>query len=62
MSIIALINADWVDVEKGKNVPSKFAVKISTLLPLVALSKFMKIGGANGFGEKKLKELEKTMR
>ncbi|CCD68599.1 Protein kinase domain-containing protein [Caenorhabditis elegans] len=61
-SIIALIEPDWIDVEKGKDLPKKFAVKISTQLALAVLSKIMKLGGENGFSEEKLNELGKLIR
>ncbi|CAH2188769.1 CHK kinase-like domain-containing protein [Caenorhabditis elegans] len=61
-SKIALIEPDWVGAEKNQNLPSKFAVKISTQLAFAVFSKITKFDGGNGFGEEKLKFLGKFIR
>lgn len=62
MPINALIEVDWVNKEEDRQLPSRFAVKISTQVPLLELSKIIKFSGENGFGEDKLKRLGKTTR
>ncbi|CAO4380462.1 unnamed protein product [Caenorhabditis nigoni] len=57
MSRIALVEPDWQNVEDGKELPQKFALKISSQLALVALSKLMNFEDGQGFGEEKLKKM-----
>ncbi|PIC28191.1 hypothetical protein B9Z55_020190 [Caenorhabditis nigoni] len=57
MSRIALVEPDWQNVENGKELPQKFALKISSQLALVALSKLMNFEDGQGFGEEKLKKM-----
>ncbi|CAO4380463.1 unnamed protein product [Caenorhabditis nigoni] len=62
MSRIALIEPDWQNVEEGKDLPEKFALKISSQLALVVVSKIMNFEGGEGFTEEKLKHLSKMTR
>ena len=57
MSRIATVEPDWINMEEGKTLPQKFAVKISTQIALLALSKVLMFDGEGGFGEEKLKKL-----
>ncbi|KAF1750513.1 hypothetical protein GCK72_017063 [Caenorhabditis remanei] len=54
MSRIALVEPDWQNVEEGKELPQKFALKISSQLALITLSKMMNFEGGEGFGAEKL--------
>ncbi|KAF1753166.1 hypothetical protein GCK72_019722 [Caenorhabditis remanei] len=54
MSRIALIDPDWQSVEKNENLPTKFAVKISSQLAHVALSNVI---GTDEFSEEKLEHM-----
>nr|pir hypothetical protein E02C12.8 - Caenorhabditis elegans [Caenorhabditis elegans] len=56
MSRIACLEPDWQNIEEGKELPSKFALKISSQLALVALSKIMNFEEGAGFSEEKLKK------
>lgn len=62
MSRIACVEPDWQNVEDGKKLPVRFALKISSQLALVALSKMLNFGGGNGFTEEKLKKFSKLTR
>ncbi|CAO4380461.1 unnamed protein product [Caenorhabditis nigoni] len=62
MSRIALVEPDWQNVEDGKELPQKFALKISSQLALVALSKMMNFEDGQGFGEEKMKKLSALTR
>ncbi|CAI2354476.1 unnamed protein product [Caenorhabditis sp. 36 PRJEB53466] len=62
MSRIALVDADWINVEEGVELPQRFIVKISSQIPIIAMSKIMKFDGEDGFGEEKLKSLSKLTR
>ncbi|UMM36557.1 hypothetical protein L5515_008666 [Caenorhabditis briggsae] len=62
MSRIALVEPDWQNVENGKELPQKFALKISSQLALVALTKMMNFEGGQGFGVEKLKKLSALTR
>uniref|UniRef100_A0A1I7U7Y3 CHK domain-containing protein n=1 Tax=Caenorhabditis tropicalis TaxID=1561998 RepID=A0A1I7U7Y3_9PELO len=73
MSRIALVEPDWQNVEEGKQLPEKFALKvrtqffelyqvfnqISSQLALHALSKIMNFEGGAGFSEEKMKHFAK---
>ncbi|CAO4372892.1 unnamed protein product [Caenorhabditis nigoni] len=61
-SKIALIEADWQNVEQGKVLPKNCAVKICSQLPYMAFSKVLKYTDENGFEDQKLKSLEKNLR
>ncbi|CAL2045714.1 unnamed protein product [Caenorhabditis brenneri] len=56
MSKIACVEPDWQNVEDGKELPKKFAVKISSQLAFVQLTKLMNFENGKGFGEEKLKK------
>lgn len=77
MSKIALIEADWQNVEENLQLPHKFAVKvilfkmgifekvvikISSQLPYIAFSKVLKYTDENGYEDEKLKYLAKILR
>ncbi|KAF1752741.1 hypothetical protein GCK72_019296 [Caenorhabditis remanei] len=62
MSRIALVEPDWQNVEEGKELPNKFALKISSQLALVAVSKIMNFEDGKGFSDEKMNKLSKLTR
>ncbi|CAL2045715.1 unnamed protein product [Caenorhabditis brenneri] len=62
MSRIALIEADWIGAEEKEKLPQKFAVKISSQIPLFTISKILKFDGDKGFSDDKMKQLGKLTR
>ncbi|KAF1753557.1 hypothetical protein GCK72_020114 [Caenorhabditis remanei] len=62
MSRIALVEPDWQNVEEGKELPQKFALKISSQLALIPFSKMMNYEGGEGFGAEKLAKLANLTR
>lgn len=66
MSRIALVEADWIGVQEGENLPDRFVVKISSLLAFSEMSLLLNQNDEheNKFNEEKLKgmdEMAKTM-
>ncbi|KAF1753564.1 hypothetical protein GCK72_020121 [Caenorhabditis remanei] len=62
MSKIALIEPDWQGVEKGRDLPPKFALKIPSQLAMIELTKMMHFGDGNGYEEEKLKNFSVSTR
>lgn len=60
-SRIALIEPDWQNVEKEKDLPKKFALKIPSLLPMIEMAQMMN-SEEGAFGEEKLKIISNAIR
>ncbi|CAI5454493.1 unnamed protein product [Caenorhabditis angaria] len=56
MSKIALIEPDWQP--KSPNLPEKLAIKISSSLAFINLSKLLKFGGENGLSDEKIETFD----